>query len=242
MSTDTTTLVPASPALPLAAVPQVTITQVGAVFEQGPQIEAAEHVIKEAAQAITICQFSMADALVHIHDNGGGAGMKHYSNVTGIPHGDLLRIASVGRRVPISRRSNKLGFEHHRTVAALPGQLQQDWLFDAAEQGLSTKELKRSVCAGRVLREGEKTEGESEGFDGAQNNAIPHANRLSALIRQWSEDGTLDEMDGEHLYALHRDLLPVMKAVATVHKMIARKGLPPERKAQYREDCRAGAG
>jgi hypothetical protein len=66
---------------------------------------------------------------------------------TGLDYQTLRNYASVARRFPLSRRRDKLSFQHHAEVAALPERDQDEWLDAALEEGWSRNELRRRVHA-----------------------------------------------------------------------------------------------
>jgi hypothetical protein len=78
---------------------------------------------------------------------------------TSFDYKTLRNYAWVARHVDVSRRRDKLSFQHHAEVAALP-QAQQDlWLGRAETQGWSRNELRRRLAAERRRRSARRQRG-----------------------------------------------------------------------------------
>ena len=68
---------------------------------------------------------------------------------TPLDYQTLRNYAWVARHVEMSRRRDKLSFQHHAEVAALPPDEQHRWLERAEERGWSRNELRRRLAAER---------------------------------------------------------------------------------------------
>ncbi|MEJ3746438.1 LmbU family transcriptional regulator [Actinomycetes bacterium KLBMP 9797] len=66
-------------------------------------------------------------------------------NETGLDYQTLRNYAWIARRFPMSRRRDKLSFQHHVVVAALPEAEQDLLLADAEKHGWSRNELRRRL-------------------------------------------------------------------------------------------------
>ena len=77
---------------------------------------------------------------------------------TGLDRATLHTYAHVSRKVPPLLRNKDLSWEHHKIVAKLPPVDQQLWLRLASDQlakgrPVSTRRLRRSISAGRLVEE-----------------------------------------------------------------------------------------
>lgn len=70
---------------------------------------------------------------------------RHAVETVGLNYQTLRNYAWVARRFPLSRRRDKLSFNHHMEVAKLPVDDQDWWLDHASEQGWSVQELRRRL-------------------------------------------------------------------------------------------------
>lgn len=122
---------------------------------------------------------------------------------TGMAYQTLRNYAYVARRVQLSCRHDKLGFEHHYVVAKLksPGE-QEHWLGMAAKHGLGKRRLQKSINFGRLATEQEVV---------GDPHDKRHTTYLSLLnkIRRWWQDqvekAPVDEWDEERRQALKED-------------------------------------
>lgn len=83
---------------------------------------------------------------------GEGLYSERYSqalSLTGLAEGTLDNIASICRRVPLSRRREKLGISTHAVVAPLPPAEQDYWLREATANGWTREELRAAVDRAR---------------------------------------------------------------------------------------------
>jgi hypothetical protein len=68
-------------------------------------------------------------------------------DATGLDYQTLRNYAVVARRFEVSRRRDKLSFQHHAEVSALPEADQEHWLDLAAANGWSRTELRKQLRA-----------------------------------------------------------------------------------------------
>jgi hypothetical protein len=86
------------------------------------------------------------------------AGEKDYadyfemSEISGLEYGTLQNYARVAGRYTLPRRRGNLSFSHHSEVASLGSDVEQDeWLDKAAQEGWSSKELRKALSEGEPL-------------------------------------------------------------------------------------------
>jgi len=132
--------------------------------------------------------------------------------LTGLDRATLQTYAHVSRKVPALLRNKDLSWEHHKIVAKLPHTDQERWLQEAARNlakghPVSTRRLRRSISAGRLLESDEVDLPES---DRGIENHIPFVNRLSAWWSRMQDQGWQNEATDEQRAALKRDLQPIV--------------------------------
>jgi hypothetical protein len=76
-------------------------------------------------------------------------------DVTALDYQTLRNYAWVARAFPVSRRRDKLSFQHHAEVAALPEPEQDLWLKRADGERWSKSELRRRISAERRVQRNE---------------------------------------------------------------------------------------
>jgi len=178
--------------------------------------------LNEAARGVA---FVIGDWLLYGHDRFGREEATNKSGsrvrsedyetairLTGLDRATLHTYAHVSRKVPPSLRNKDLSWEHHKIVAKLPAPDQQRWLRLASDQlskgrPVSTRRLRRSISAGRLLDAEEVSLPES---DKAIENHIPFVNRLVSWWSRMREQGWSDEATPEQRAALKRDLEPIV--------------------------------
>jgi len=178
--------------------------------------------LNEAARGVA---FVIGDWLLYGHDRFGREEATNKSGsrvrsedyetairLTGLDRATLHTYAHVSRKVPPSLRNKDLSWEHHKIVAKLPAPDQQRWLRLASDQlskgrPVSTRRLRRSISAGRLLDAEEVSLPES---DKAIENRIPFVNRLVSWWSRMREQGWSDEATPEQRAALKRDLEPIV--------------------------------
>lgn len=77
------------------------------------------------------------------------------AEITGLVEGTLRNYASVARRFDLSHRYDKLGFQHHALVAAIPEEAAQEWLELAESEQWSVRELQGQLRTVRQLPPGQ---------------------------------------------------------------------------------------
>ncbi len=124
---------------------------------------------------------------------------------TGIDPAILANYAYVARNVPREVRRECLSWEHHRAVAKLEESDQQRWLNVAANEDLTSRRLRASITAGRVVAIDELGASADPGIP----NHIPPINRLAAWWGQVTSTDWLHRRTLHQLEALKRDFAPV---------------------------------
>lgn len=178
--------------------------------------------LNEAARGVA---FVIGDWLLYGHDrfgredtaNKSGARVRSEDyetaiRLTGLDRATLHTYAHVSRKVPPSLRNKDLSWEHHKIVAKLPSPDQQRWLRLASDQlakgrPVSTRRLRRSISAGRLLDAEEVSLPEN---DKGIENHIPFVNRLVSWWSRMREQGWTDGATPEQRAALKRDLEPIV--------------------------------
>ncbi|NDD52805.1 hypothetical protein EBZ39_02825 [bacterium] len=132
--------------------------------------------------------------------------------LTGLDNQTLHAYVHVSRRVPTLLRNKDLSWEHHKIVAKLEQKEQAKWLniaaqYQASDEPLTTRRLRRSISAGRVLEPAEIAIPES---DKGQENHVPFVNRLVGWWSRMRERNWLASATDEQRAALKRDLAPVV--------------------------------
>jgi hypothetical protein len=175
-------------------------------------------ILNEAARGIA---FVVGDWLVYGSGRFGRTGgvnrvkAEDYEkavNLTGLDRTTLQNYAHVSRKVPPSLRNKELSWEHHKVVAKLAPPDQGHWLSVAVENGggdrpVSTRRLRKSIQAGRLLDEEEVNLPSS---DRGIENHIPFVNRLVAWWTRMTEQSWLEGASDEQRAALKRDLEPLV--------------------------------
>lgn len=78
-----------------------------------------------------------------------GRRYKEAAEITGLDYQTLRNYAWVSSRLPMSRRRDKLSFQHHAEVASREPEDQEFWLSTAANLEWSRSEMRRRMKAGR---------------------------------------------------------------------------------------------
>lgn len=132
---------------------------------------------------------------------------------TGLDRGTLQNYAYVSRSVPRSLRNELLSWEHHKAVARLDSDAQRHWIAtavaeNAAGHRMSSRRLRRSIEAGRVLTVEELR---PEPADKGTCNHIPFVNRLVGWWARMRDSGWIKTASAEKRAALKRDLHPIVE-------------------------------
>ena len=85
-------------------------------------------------------------------------------SATGLDYQTLRNYASVARRFELSRRRDKLSFQHHAEVCALPRSEQDAWLDRAEQNHWARNELRRQLRLARRQLVGPEDPSEPDSF------------------------------------------------------------------------------
>jgi len=134
-------------------------------------------------------------------------------DATGLDLSTLQSYAYVSRNVPFCLRSEKLSWEHHRLVAKLTPEEQQEWIeacITEANAGrrMTTRRLRKSINLGRIANEDDM---EPNPADKGIENHLPFVNRLSVWWKRMQSSRFLSTSTREQRAALKRDLEPIVQ-------------------------------
>ncbi len=215
--------------------PKITITRTGLEVTADLSFEEWQSMASRFGAAMSSAAFVIGDWLVYGEDHFRGQkrlpGFEDESistrrvsseiydealRLTGLDRSTLVTYAYVARRVPASLRNEQLSWEHHKAVAKLKEEDQQRWLQIAEAEGddahgaVSTRRLRKSITAGRLLTAEEMT---SDPADRGRLNHIPFLNRLNAWWAQMKDNGWLKRATREQKETLKRDLSMVVRII-----------------------------
>lgn len=127
---------------------RIMVTRVGLEFPAALEFGAWEQAGVKIARIADSSAWCLGDWLIygqHIYADR----YRQAVAMAGLDYQTLRNYAWVARRFELSRRRERLSFQHHAEVAALPAAEQDLWL-DRAEQGAwSRNELRRTIRADR---------------------------------------------------------------------------------------------
>jgi len=134
-------------------------------------------------------------------------------DATGLDLSTLQNYAYVSRNVPFCLRSEKLSWEHHRVLAKLPQDEQQEWIEaclseEEAGRKMSTRRLRKSLNLGRVATDDDL---EPNPADKGIENHLPFVNRLSVWWKRMQSSRFLASSTKEQRAANKRDLEPIVQ-------------------------------
>ena len=127
---------------------------------------------------------------------------------TKLDYQTLRDFAYIARRVELSLRNDKLDFNHHRVVAKLEPEDQQQWLAVAQKNDLSVRRLRMSINMGRVVSIDEMN------GDPADCGRPNYMTWLNKLLHWWTnriKNDPVDKWDDQDRQRLKRDLEPWVK-------------------------------
>ncbi len=128
---------------------------------------------------------------------------------TGMAYQTLRNYAYVARKVDLSCRQDKHGFEHHAVVAKLKTQDEQKhWLKMAVKHKLGKRRLQKSINYGRLA-----TEKEVQG-DPADRGYVTYLALLNRIRRWWAREtgkAPVEEWDEDRREVLKKDFKLVVE-------------------------------
>ena len=133
---------------------EVLATQVGLQFPHSLAFEEWERTGKKITRIVNSSAWFLGDWVVY--------GQARYSDryrraieTARLDYQTIRNYAWVARRFELSRRRDKLSFQHHAEVAALPVDQQDHWLDLAEEAGWSRNQLRQHIRNSRLAMRGE---------------------------------------------------------------------------------------
>lgn len=127
---------------------RVLLTRVGLRLPRNLEFAEWERAGQHLTRIVETSAWCLGDWVVY--------GKAHYPDryaravdATGLDYGTLRNYASVAGRVPLSRRRDKLSFQHHAEVASLPADEQEAWLDRAEKKGWSRNQLRHHLRQSR---------------------------------------------------------------------------------------------
>ena len=202
--------------------PKVSISPVGMQISSELSFEEWSELATSIGQAARSIGFIIGDWLVYGQSLFGTEGFADRRvdsasyqvaiNATGLDLSTLQNYAYVSRNIPHSLRTERLSWEHHRLVAKLPENEQQEWIEaclaeEDAGRRMSTRRLRKSLNLGRIATDSDL---EPDDSDKGIENHIPFVNRLVVWWKRMQADRFLAEASDEQREAIKRDLEPVI--------------------------------
>jgi len=135
---------------PRARRPIMHVTTCGLQLSPDVDFEAWAALGARIAGMASACAWCLGDWLV-FGERSYGRRYKTALEATPLDYQTLRNYAWVARRFPLSRRRDRLSFQHHAEVAALPEPQQELWLARAERLQWSRNELRRQLRALRGL-------------------------------------------------------------------------------------------
>ena len=182
--------------------PKFAITSTGIQFNEDLSFEEWEELGQKLAPVGKSIGFIIGD-WINYGEKHWGDKYEEAIKRTGMAYQTLRNYAYVARRVDLSCRHDKLGFEHHYVVAKLKTDDEKlHWLGMAERNNLGIRRLRKSINFGRLATEQEVA---GDPYD------KPHITYLSLLnkIRRWwqeqVEKAPVDQWDDERRQALKED-------------------------------------
>ncbi len=133
--------------------PKFSITQTGIEFKKDMTFEEWDNLGQQLAPVGKSIGFIIGD-WINYGEKRWGDKYEEALQRTGMAYQTLMNYAYVARKVEISCRQEKLGFEHHAVVAKLKDpEDQKRWLGVARKHKLSVRRLRKSINFGRLATE-----------------------------------------------------------------------------------------
>jgi hypothetical protein len=123
---------------------RVLTTRVGLCFPDRMSFEGWERAGRRVFDLHDSSSWCLGDWLIYGQEMYADR-YKRAIEMAGLDYQTLRNYAWVARRFELSRRREKLSFQHHAEVVPLPVPDQEDWLDRAEQGGWSRNELRRQV-------------------------------------------------------------------------------------------------
>jgi hypothetical protein len=198
------------------------LTDLGLTFSEDLSFEQWADVGRKIGQVARTSLFWVGDWLNYGQDrwNGGNRFEKmpddqrqRYEDamkMTGLELATLQKASYVARQIPLSDRCADLTFSHHRLIARVKDDSKRrEWLKKTEDAQLSTRRLRASLNADRVVPERELSKP-------APCARITHLYWIQRLVSWWAEAKAMpdyEEMTREQLEAVIDDFGPILGMV-----------------------------
>ena len=201
-------------ALPSAIVP----TQTGLTFTSDITFEEWSAIGQSFGRGMESVAWCIGDWLVygesHFAKRIESSAYDAAVSSTGLERQTLRQYASVCRTIPPNKRSARLSFAHHRTLADLPPERRELWMNVVDSESTirpTNRRLRASIriagdASPRIVTDEEILE---RAGPGGHDNYVPHLLRLRAVLAK-----TLPGMDSDQRAALKEDLQPLLALIA----------------------------
>lgn len=134
----------------------------------------------------------------------------HAMRTTGLELSTLQVASTVARKIAIEDRSTELTFAHHRLIARIPEEdKRRDWIRKSQDKKLSTRRLRLSINADRIVPEHEMTRSTGRGIQ-------THLLWIGRLNRWWAKkrvSAKYEDMPREEIESVLRDFEPVIAMI-----------------------------
>jgi len=182
--------------------PKFSITRTGIEFHQDLSFDEWNDLGQQLAPVGKSIGFIIGD-WINYGEKRWGDKYEETMKQTGMAYQTLRNYAYVARKVDLSCRQDKLGFEHHAIVAKLKSpDEQQHWLKMAVKHKLGKRRLQKSINYGRLA-----TEKEVQG-DPADRGYVTYLALLNRIRRWWAREtgkAPVDEWDEDRRQGLKKD-------------------------------------
>jgi len=214
--------------------PNVRITALGLIFEGDVSFDQWADLGTQAGRLVRTSLFLIGDWLAYGETRWNG-GVRFESlktetrdryviamQATGLELQTLQKAAIVARNIPLDQRRADLTFEHHKAVTQIKDpETRTEWLATAAEHGLSTRRLRKSINLGRIAQAHEM---QTDPLDKGISNHLPWLNRLGAWWGEFEGCGWFEQATPEQIETLLRDFAQVKKVIARIETEVAASG------------------
>lgn len=211
--------------IPAASLLPVQVTDIGLVFESDLTFEQWAELGASVGKVARTSQFMVGDWLNYGQDRWNGGRRfetmapdlrqryEQAMHMTGLELDTLQVAASVARRIPITERRAELTFTHHRLISRVKDPVERkEWIQKTESHNLSTRRLRASLNAQRVVPEAELTAPVVTPLRGRETHLI----WIQRLIHWWataSASSDYEEMTREQIEAVIDDFGPVLAIV-----------------------------
>lgn len=202
----------------------VQVTEIGLRFDGDITFEQWLEIGRKVGRVARTSLFLVGDWLNYGQDrwNGGERFEKMAEDLreryetamgeTGLEMRTLMDAAYVARNVPQDQRRLHLTFEHHKTVARVKDEGERrQWLDKADKHDMSTRRLRKSINAGRVVSEAEmQPDPTTSGID----NHLSWVDGLTRWWKRFERSGWIDNASREQIDEMLSDFRDIQAIIA----------------------------